>query len=353
MPAQNSFTRLDSAPISSPRARRVSVRALCSRKISTSIHERATRWRTSGSSRRPRRRARLPEEIDRHLVQHLLPPHEGGAALVGERRAGHAPPAVLGADAVFHRHLDRVEEDLVELALARDLTQRADLHALRRHRDREHGDALVRGRVRVGAHQRDRPVGERRVRRPHLLPGHDVDPAPSLGAGRESGEVAPGVGLAEQLAPDVVAGEDPRHPPQPLLLGAVNHEGRTDEADRGPSEEGRCAGPGQLLVVDRELRERRPAPAVLDGPVDADPPTGVERPLPLAQDLGLLGGRRDLGRRRRVLVEPRPQLAAELLVARPRARAARSRAPGATPSRPVRRELGRHGHCLPTVTRPV
>ena len=37
-PAQKSFTTLDSAPISSPRAMRPSVRALCSRKISTSIH---------------------------------------------------------------------------------------------------------------------------------------------------------------------------------------------------------------------------------------------------------------------------------------------------------------------------
>ena len=42
VPAQNSFTRLDSEPISSPRAMRPSVRALWRRKISTSIHERAS-----------------------------------------------------------------------------------------------------------------------------------------------------------------------------------------------------------------------------------------------------------------------------------------------------------------------
>ena len=116
-----------------------------------------------------------------------------------------------------------------------------------------------------------RPVREARVRRPHLLAGHDVHAAALLGARREAGEVAPGVRLAEQLAPDVVAGEDPRHPPPALRLGAVRHQRRPDEADAAAPEQRRCAGAGQLLVVDRDLRQRRAAPAVLDRPVDADP----------------------------------------------------------------------------------
>ena len=45
-------------------------------------------------------------------------------------------------------------------------------------------------RVRVGPHERDAPVGEARVRRPHLLAVHDVDVAALLGARREAGEVA-------------------------------------------------------------------------------------------------------------------------------------------------------------------
>ena len=212
MPAQNSFTMLDSGPSSSPRARRVSVRALCRRKISTSIHDRASRWRTSGSPSRPRRRAGLGQLIHRQLVEHLLLPHERGAALVGQRRVRHTPALVLGADEVLDRDLDPVEEDLVELALAGDLAQRTDVDALRRHRDREHRDPAVVGRVRVGAHQRDRPVREHRVRRPHLLSVHDVDAVALLGARREAGEVAARVGFAEQLTPDVVAREDPRDP---------------------------------------------------------------------------------------------------------------------------------------------
>ena len=124
-----------------------------------------------------------------------------------------------------------VEEDLVELALAGDLAQRADLDALRRHRDRQHRDPLVRRRVRVGPHERDAPVGE--ARRTTTTPSGRSRrrSSPRFSARVESaGEVAPGVGLAEQLAPDVVAGEDPRHPPPALLLGAVRHQRRPDEA---------------------------------------------------------------------------------------------------------------------------
>ena len=54
MPAQKSFTRLDSEPISSPRARRASVRWLCSRKISSSIQDCASRCRRTGSALAPR-----------------------------------------------------------------------------------------------------------------------------------------------------------------------------------------------------------------------------------------------------------------------------------------------------------
>ena len=175
------------------------------------------------------------------------------------------------------------------------------------------------GRVRVGPHQRDAPVGEARVRRPHLLPVHDVDAAALLGARREPGEVAPRVGLAEQLAPHVVAGEDPRHPSPALLLGAVRHQRRPDEADAGAPEERRRLGAGELLVVDRELRRRRAAAAVLDRPVDADPAAGVERPLPLAQHVGFFGRRRDVDGGRRVRGQPRAQLVAELLVGADRA----------------------------------
>src|SRR6266536_3011745 len=108
----------------------------------------------------------------------------------------------------------------------------------------------------------------------HLLPGYEIDVAALLRPCREAGEVAPGIGLAEQLAPDVVA--------------------------------------RQLLVVDGDLRRRRAPPAVFNGPVDADPSSGVERPLPLPEQFGVLERRRDIDVGRRVLPQPGAQLLAEL-----------------------------------------
>ncbi len=299
MPAQKSFTRLDSGPISSPRARRASVRWLCSRKISTSIqrpreplaHERVGEH--ARASRTSSRRRSIATSCSTCSFQTNVAPRSLASVVLATRH-----PSCSRADEVLDRDLDVVEEDLVELALPGDLAQRSDLHALGVHRDREHRDALVRRRVGVGPHERDAPVGEARVRRPHLLPGHDGTTSPCCSARVERlGEIAPGVGLAEQLAPDVVAGEDPRHPSQALLLGAVRHQRRPDQADAGAAEERRRLGARQLLVVDRDLRQRRAAAAVLDRPVDADPAAGVQRPLPLAQHVGFVGCRRPPRRR--------------------------------------------------------
>src|SRR5262249_62360057 len=76
-------------------------------------------------------------------------------------------------------------------------------------------------------------------------------------------------------------------------------------------QDGWRAGARELLVVDGDLRRRRSPAAVLDGPVDTDPASGVERPLPLAQQLGVLEGRRDLDVRWRVLPQPGAELLSE------------------------------------------
>ena len=130
------------------------MRALCSRKISTSIHALREALAHERIARRTRGgRTPFDEQPDRDLVEHLLLPHERGAALVGECRVRDPPTFVLRADEVLDRDLDLVEEDLVELAVTGDLAQRADLDALRRHRDREHRDPLVRRCVRIGPHR--------------------------------------------------------------------------------------------------------------------------------------------------------------------------------------------------------
>jgi hypothetical protein len=145
-----------------------------------------------------------------------------------------------------------------------------------------------------------------------FCPVCDQTPPRLVGARGES-QVAPRAGLAEQLAPDVVAGEDPAST-LALRLGAVGHQRRPDQRDAGPPENLRRVHPRELFVVDRDLRQRRAAPAVLDRPVDADPTAGVERALPLPQRVGLFRRRRDVDRGRLVRREPTAQLGAEPLV---------------------------------------
>ena len=112
------------------------------------------------------------------------------------------------------------------------------------------------------------------------------------------GEVAARVGLAEQLAPDVVAGEDPRHPAPALLLGAVRHQRRPDEADAGrvraaAARRARRAPRCRSRSAPATRRARRTRPA--SGCRPSRP--ACERALPLAQHLGFLGRRRDVDRR--------------------------------------------------------
>src|SRR5262249_59655190 len=81
--------------------------------------------------------------------------------------------------------------------------------------------------------------------------------------------------------PYVAAVEDPRYPAPALLPGAVRHKRRADECDADAPEQLGGAGPGELLVVDRDLRDRRPPTPVLGRPVHRDPSTSMEAPLPV------------------------------------------------------------------------
>ena len=96
----------------------------------------------------------------------------------------------------------------------------------RLHVDDEVRDALVLRRVGVGAGQADAPARELRVRRPHLLTREQPAVVDAHGARLQRREVGAGVGLAEQLAPDLVGGEDRRQPALLLLVGAVREQRR-------------------------------------------------------------------------------------------------------------------------------
>src|SRR6185503_8611904 len=82
--------------------------------------------------------------------------------------------------------------------------------------------------------------------------------------------------------------------------------------DPGPSEQRRRVDARELLVVDRDLQDRRRAPAVLDRPVDPDPASRVQGPVPRTERVRLVRcGREFDSDRGWVLGQP----GAELLVA--------------------------------------
>ncbi len=133
----------------------------------------------------------------------------------------HSQPSVGPADQAVVGHEHVVEEDLVEHRHAGELAQRPDVDARRRHVDHEAADALVAGRVGIGAGQADGPVGPIGHRRPHLLAGDRpaaVDPRRPAVVSEARSLPAPGslnIWHQRDLAPQ-------RRPDDPalLLLGA-------------------------------------------------------------------------------------------------------------------------------------
>ena len=99
---------------------------------------------------------------------------------------------------------------------ARDGAQRADLDAGRVHGHDEPGDAAV--ALLARADQQLAEVGHLGVGRPDLRAGDDVVVAVAHRPGAQGGQVAAGVGLAEALAPHLLAAQDRRE--VALLLGA-------------------------------------------------------------------------------------------------------------------------------------
>ena len=112
----------------------------------------------------------------------------------------------------------------------------------------------------------------------------------SSAAGRERGQVGPGVGLGEALAPRHLALEDLRQELLLLLLGAPPEDGRPDQGVAEEVGAQRGAGAGELLVEDDLLHGGEPLAAVLLGPRGADPTAPEQLPGPLLVEAGPLGG---------------------------------------------------------------
>ena len=219
--------------------------------------------------------------------------------LVHQRRDGHRPAASHLADDVVVRHLGAVEEDLVEGRAAVHLPDGADLQPPLSllHREGEAGDALLALRFGVGPGQQNAVVGLPGVAGPDLLAVHPPGAGRAFGTGSKSRQVAAGVRLAEELAPDLRAVQDRRQEAALLLLAAVGDDGRPRPA--GPDHRDRAgrARLGQLLADQVALERTGSTPAVFDRPGRRAPATFGEPALPLPAGHGaVLGGVHEVSR---------------------------------------------------------
>ena len=249
-----------------------------------------------------------------HLVplveEHQVLAERRRAPLEAERAHRHPPAAVDLADDVVGVGGRAGEEHLVELGVAGDLVDRADLDAVLAHRHEQVRDALVLGRLTVRAGQHEAPVGPVGLRRPHLLALDRPAAVDELGPGLDVGEVRAGAGLAVALAPELGAGDDPRQEAGPLRVGAELDEGRAEQrlADVADA----AGGPRLrvLLEVHDLLVQREPAATVLLRPGHAGPAVGAEVALPgqpLLEQAVVVAGAAAAAARRRTRCGARPR----------------------------------------------
>ena len=149
------------------------------------------------------------------------------------------------------------------------LAQRPHRDARHVHVDDEHGDALALGPRRVGPHEAGGVVAVLRARRPDLLALEHELVAVAPGPGLHAREVRARAGLAEQLAPDVVAAQQRRDERLLLLLAGVHQQRRPAHAEPDLERAGRDLEGLRLAVVDALVAAGQPPPAVLGRPRDA------------------------------------------------------------------------------------
>src|SRR6516225_1291039 len=229
-----------------------------------------------------------------------------------QQRICDTPAIVQFSHQILGGHRDVVEEHLAELLIARDGPDRPDPDARTVQIDQQEADpGLPRLRLRIGAHQREHPVGMMRPGRPDLVPAHHEPIALQSCPGREAGKIGARPRLGVALGPDRGAGKDRRQMLRLLGGGSELHEDGADviEALRGQLWR---ADARKLLRHDDLLVEGRAHAAVLDGPMRRDPAFARERLVPGHQLRGWRTRRAPAQHVGKISLQPFPHLHAEL-----------------------------------------
>ena len=126
-------------------------------------------------------------------------------------------------------HGGSVEKDLVEIDLAPDVPQRANVNTGLAQIDEEIGQALPFWQIDVGPGQQYRPVRQVRPRGPHLL-ARDRPLVPvQVGTSGQGRQIRSGPRLAEELAPDFLVSDDGGEKSETLRFGSMGEECRSGQ----------------------------------------------------------------------------------------------------------------------------
>ncbi len=178
-----------------------------------------------------------------------------------------------------------MKEDFVELAFARHLLQRADLHAWAVHVDEHVRQTFMLGSIGVRAHHAKAPVGVMAEARPCLLAVDDEMIAVEHGFGSQRREVRTCIRLGIALAPYLIRAENTLKESLLLRFGPVSDERRAEERKPQHVYKRGSRRASHLFDKDRLLHQRCPATAVLFRPGNAYPSGFVHLLLPRSKVL--------------------------------------------------------------------
>ena len=209
----------------------------------------------------------------------------------GDQRAVPALADLAQAFAVGNA--DVGEELLVELGITGHLAKGPHIHTRRMHVHDKVGQSLVLLRIGIASGEQQTEVGDVSHGCPAFLTVDDPLFPVKNGAGAESGDVRTGARLGEELAPDLLAGEQRTEIPIAHLVGSLRQDGRSRHsvADPVAAQVAERGSRGRQTLVDERLKAARQSkPAVADGEVHPRQ-AGVELG-PKELDVGRRGGRK-------------------------------------------------------------
>ena len=195
------------------------------------------------------------------------------------------PAAIFFANQVRFGHSDIFKKNLVKLGIAVHLDERSNGNAGAVHINQQIADAVMLGRVRVGADQEKTPVRVLRPACPDFLTVHHKMIAVFHRARLEGGQVRTRARLGIALTPQLFGRQDCGQEALLLLLRPPVHQRGSQHGDSAHIDPAGHLGARQFFVENRLFTDRGPPSAVFLRPPQANPASGVQGFMPVLAPL--------------------------------------------------------------------